>query len=211
MSVPFQKIVKIEARPSYDLEHKFTRIHLDALQQAMINIKGESLKLWLYLYKNIDNYQLELSQKDCEAWGLKKDAYYTAVNKLIELRYLTPIQEGSNIYTFSEFPKDKILDSEKPKSLSENQKSLSEKTKNLSEKPCRNTTNTTINTTTETTFTSESFEADASKSSDEGTPGGEVIKMSLEDFKLFFSNEIILADKSNFPIVKLHGKTYNLA
>lgn len=211
MSVPNQKIIKIEARPSYDVEHKFTRIHLDALQQAMINIKGESLKLWLYLYKNVDNYQLELSQKDCEAWGLKKDAYYTAVNKLIELRYLTPIQAGSNIYTFSEFPKEKSVDSEKPKSLSENQKSLSEKPKNLSEKPCRNTINTTNNTTVNTTILPESFEADASKSSDKGTPEEEVIKMSLEDFKLFFANELIIADKQDFPIVRLHGKTYNLA
>jgi hypothetical protein len=36
---------------------------------------------------------------------LKKDAYYKAVNKLIEVGYLTPVREGSNIYIFSENPK----------------------------------------------------------------------------------------------------------
>ena len=146
MSVPNQDIVKVGKRPTYDEKHKFCRTHLDALQEAMNNLKGETLKLWLYLNKNQDDYQLELSQKACEAWGLKKDAYYTAKKKLIELGYLTPINEGSNIYIFSEKPKEENGLSEKPKNFSEKPKNFSEKPKDFSEKPQRNTTNTT-NTT----------------------------------------------------------------
>lgn len=143
MSVPNQDIVKVGVRPAWNENNKFCRTHLDALQDAMCNLKGETLKLWLYLNKNQDNYQLELSQKACEAWGLKKDAYYTAKKKLIELGYLTPISEGSNIYIFSEKPKEENGLSEKPKNFSEIPKTFSEIPKDFSEKPQRNTTNTT--------------------------------------------------------------------
>lgn len=128
----------------------------------MMALKGETLKLWLYLNKNQSGFQLELSQKACEQWGIKKDAYYTARKKLIELGFLVPKAEGSNIYIFyevakpSEKPKDSNVSekpkpalSEKPKDFSENQKEPSEKPKNLSEFQQRNTINTinTINTT----------------------------------------------------------------
>ena len=143
MSVANQDIIKITNREPYDINNKFCRIHLDALQEAMKNLKGETLKLWLYLDKNQDNFQLELSQKALAEWGLKKDAYYTAVKKLKELGYLTPIREGSNIYIFHETINNF---SEKPKKtdgVSEKPKNFSEKPKNFSEKPQRNTTNTT--------------------------------------------------------------------
>lgn len=72
----------------------------------MNKLKGETLKLWLYIAKNQDDFQFELSQKALSEWGLKKDAYYSAKKKLIELGYLTPAREGSNIYIFSEIPKE---------------------------------------------------------------------------------------------------------
>ncbi len=137
MSVANQDIVRLGNREPWDKEHIYSRMHIDALQEAMNNLKGETLKLWLYLNKNVDKYELELSQKACEAWGLKKDAYYTAKKKLIELGYLTPVKDGSNIYTFSEKPKQAGGLSEKPKNFSE-------KPKTFSEKPQRNITNTTI-------------------------------------------------------------------
>ena len=167
MSVANQDIVRVGKRAAYDKDNLFCRTHLDALQEAMCKLKGETLKLWLYLNKNQDNYQLELSQKACEEWGLKKDAYYTAKKKLMELGYLTPIREGSNIYIFheslSEKPNEPDGDSEKPKSSSE-------KPKNFSEKPQRNTTNTTIIQQQEVVLS-----ADADKTTLEGviSPVGE--------------------------------------
>lgn len=105
MSVPNQDIVKIGKREPFNQENIYGRFHIDALQTAMTTLKGETLKLWLYLAKNQDDYQLELSQKALAEWGLKKDAYYTAKKKLIEVGYLTPLREGSNILVFSEIPK----------------------------------------------------------------------------------------------------------
>ena len=105
MSVPYQKIIKLGDRAPWDCEHIYGRFHIDALQLAMNNIKGEALKLWLYIAKNQDGHKFELSQKALLEWGLKKDAYYKAVDKLIELGYLTPARDGSNIYIFSEIPK----------------------------------------------------------------------------------------------------------
>ena len=151
MSVPNQLIIKISPRGPFDQEHGFARVHSDALQTAMTLLKGERFKLWMYLCNNADGYQLELSQKACLEWGIKKDAYYAAKTKLIELGYLTPLQEGSNIFIFSEKPNDSekpkgISFSEKPKTLSEKPTEFSEKPKDfsefqkdLSEKPERNT------------------------------------------------------------------------
>lgn len=145
MSVENQEIVKIETRLSWDEKNTFCRIHLDGLQEAMNNLKGETLKLWLYLNKNANGYQLELSPAACRAWGLKKDAYYTAKEKLKELGYLTPKAEGSNIYIFHEFAvkhSEKQNDnthSEKQNTHSGKQNTHSEKPTNHSGKAQRNT------------------------------------------------------------------------
>lgn len=102
MSVANQNIIKLGPREPWDSKHVYAKMHVDALQEAMEKLKGEHLKLWLYLNKNVDNYQLELSVKECDKWGMKKDAYYAAKKSLIALGYLEVI-EGSNIYTFYEY------------------------------------------------------------------------------------------------------------
>lgn len=72
----------------------------------MINLKESGLKLWLYINKNQDNYKLELSQRACESWGIKRASYYRAVDELIEKGYLQQQKEGSNIYFFHELPQE---------------------------------------------------------------------------------------------------------
>lgn len=138
MAVANQKIVIISPRKDYI--KNFSRIHNDALQIAMQQLKGEHLKLWLYLVKNKDNYTLELSQKALEEWGLKKDSYYRAVETLIKLGYLTQTKDDSNIYTFTEY-------SQNAKEISQNEKELSQIANTSSQNPQRNTINTiqTIN------------------------------------------------------------------
>lgn len=142
MAVANQKIVVIAPRQAYTKD--FSRIHNEALQKAMQQLKGEHLKLWLYLIKNKDNYQLELSQKALEEWGLKKDSYYRAVESLVELGYLTPAKDGSNIYTFTEYQSN----SQNAKKTSQNAKKSSDLAKETSQNPQRNTIHT-INTITE--------------------------------------------------------------
>lgn len=142
MSASNQYIVKIATRRPFDKNNTYALMHLDSLQEAMRNLKGESLKLWLYCNKNQDGFQFELSQKVLADWGLKKDAYQSAKKKMQELGYLVPVSEGSNILVFYENPRmagesefQTIL-SEKPtiSILSENQ-IQSEKPTILSEKP----------------------------------------------------------------------------
>lgn len=104
MAVSNQNIVRIGTRDTFDKSHTYCLMHIDSLQAAMCNLKGETLKLWLYCNKNQDGYQFELSQKALQEWGLKKDAYQTAKKKLVELGYLVPASEDSNILIFYESP-----------------------------------------------------------------------------------------------------------
>lgn len=163
MSVANQNIVIIQDRASYDDKNIFFRIHTLAYQQAATLLSGEHLKLWLYLERFKPGFKLELSQKECEKWGLKKDSYYAAKKKLEDLHYLVRESEGSNIYKFYEVPQKEDTPngvSEIPND-SENQKekyseipntsgfqNLNSATqKNFSENPQRNTIyNTKYNT-----------------------------------------------------------------
>lgn len=95
-----QMTIKIAKRAPRNKDNIYSTMNIDAMKEAMNNLKGESLKLWLYLNKNQENYQLDLSQKALEEWGLKKDSYYTAKNKLIELGYLE--HDKNNTYYFHE-------------------------------------------------------------------------------------------------------------
>lgn len=100
MSVPNQKIVEILSAPPCNKENLYTVIALDILEEATLNIRGEALRLWLYFVKNRGGYTFELSQRAAETFGIKRDSYYTAVNKLIDAGYLVPKREGSNYYFF---------------------------------------------------------------------------------------------------------------
>ena len=118
----------------------------------MNDLRGETIKLWLYLSKNQEDYRFELSPKDAAAWGLKKDSYYKAIDTLIEKGYLSPVSEGSNTFIFfeagaSEIQKQKeetkMVISEIQNISSEKQKAASEKQKAASELPERNIINNT--------------------------------------------------------------------
>lgn len=138
MSYSNQKIVRIGNREKRDAQHIYSTMNIEAMQEAMMELRGETFKLWCYLNKNQEGYQFELSQKECEKWGIKKDVYYAAVKKLVELGYLVPIEEGSNIYVFFELRHSEI------QKFSEIQKNQvienSEIQKNFSEIPQRNNT-----------------------------------------------------------------------
>lgn len=169
MAVSNQNIVRIGTRDAFDKSHTYCLMHIDSLQAAMCNLKGETLKLWLYCNKNQDGYQFELSQKALQEWGLKKDAYQTAKKKLMELGYLVPASEDSNVLIFyetlSEKPTNQIeskletSESEKPTKclgkMSEKPTTLSGFQTSQSEKAQRNNTivhNSTLKDSTNMTF-----------------------------------------------------------
>lgn len=103
MTFQNQKTVTIKKEPCDNVRNLYTRINLVALHKAMSELKtmGE-IKLWLYLAKNKDEYTFGLSQADCETYGLKKDAYHTAVKSLIKKGYLQRIGKTGNKYFFIE-------------------------------------------------------------------------------------------------------------
>ena len=107
-------------------------MNIEALKQAMINLNGNSgLLLWLYLNKNDDKYfPIELSQKASEAWGIKKDSYYRAVEELIAKGYLVG-GEDSNLYTFYEVPVSQNA-KEARKQISDSAKEISQSEKDPS-------------------------------------------------------------------------------
>lgn len=101
MSYPNQKKVTIYKEPC-DTVNVYAKINIEALRRAMCKLKPSELKLWLYLSRNINGRVFDLSQVDCEGYGLKKDAYHDAVNGLINKNYLQ--RSIGNDYNFIEIP-----------------------------------------------------------------------------------------------------------
>ena len=87
MSVPNQKVVYIHKRK---YTGNFLQIGIDEKRLAQQQMTYCEFVLYLYLAGNANGFKLELSQQAFEnTTGYKKTAYHNAVNKLIELGYLT--------------------------------------------------------------------------------------------------------------------------
>ena len=91
-------------------KNNYAKINLDALQNAMVTLsKMGSIKLWLYLSKNQDGYRFNLSCSECAKYGLKPDAYHSAVKDLQEKGFLQKLSD--NFYVFKEYPYEKKISS----------------------------------------------------------------------------------------------------
>lgn len=121
MSVPNQKIIQIQKAPC-NKNNLYCTINLEALQQAMSELSGAGLALWLYLSKNQNGYNLELSPADATSWGIKKSSFYRAIDELTKLGYIKYLK--GNVFTFYENPSPKM---ELIKSQNETQKKTSPK------------------------------------------------------------------------------------
>lgn len=105
---PNQKTIKVQKEPCDDKGNTYARINLGALQAAMIDLKGESFKLWCYFSKNQYGYEFALSKVDVIKWGVgSKSSYDRAVRELIDKGYL--VETSSNHYDFYEIPKDEVI------------------------------------------------------------------------------------------------------
>ena len=104
---PNQKSIKIQKEKS-DKNNLYSIFNLEALNIAMVDLKGEAFKLWCYLNKNQDNHEFALSKVDAIKWGVgSKSSYDRAVKELIDKGYL--VETSSNHYDFYEKPKDEII------------------------------------------------------------------------------------------------------
>lgn len=97
---PNQKRIYVE-KEVCDSANKYAVINLNALFHAMKDLKkGSSFKLWMYLAKNQNGYEFDLSNVDCNDWGIKSDSYHSAVKDLIQKGYLE--ETKSNRFIFHE-------------------------------------------------------------------------------------------------------------
>lgn len=103
-TVPNQKTITVQ-KEICDSQHIYTAINLNALQTAMIDLKGETFKLWCYIAKNQNDYTFALSFVDAVKWGVgSKSSYDRAVDELKRKGYL--VKTTGNHYNFYEIPKE---------------------------------------------------------------------------------------------------------
>ena len=89
MPVPNQKIITVY-KQKCDNTHKYTVNNLSALDSAVKLLKNiGSIKLYIYLAKNQNNYTFELSRSHFMEWcGLSKTAYDNGIKELQEKGFL---------------------------------------------------------------------------------------------------------------------------
>ena len=101
-----QKLIKIgkEVCNNNSKDNYYAKINLNALQNAMIDLNTEaSIKMWLYLAKNQNGYELALSSIDAIKWGIgSKSSYDRAVKALIDKGYLVKQEGKKDYYMFYE-------------------------------------------------------------------------------------------------------------
>lgn len=106
-TVANQKTIKIQKEKA-DKNNLYAIYNLDALQSAMIDLKGETFKLWCYLNKNQNGYEFALSRVDAIKWGIgSKSSYDRAIAELKEKGYL--IETSKNHFDFHEKPTDETI------------------------------------------------------------------------------------------------------
>ena len=104
---PNQKTISVK-KEQCDKSHLYATYNQKALQSAMLDLKGETFKLWCYLNKNQNGYTLALSKVDALRWGIgSKSSYDRAIAELIQKGYLVNTQ--GNYYNFYELPKDEEI------------------------------------------------------------------------------------------------------
>ena len=101
---PNQKKILID-KVVCDSRNKYTSINLDALQNAMVALSNADFKIWMYLAKNKDGYELALSPAEAELnWGIKKSTMHETIRKFEKEGYLEKDERTGNYYVFHEMP-----------------------------------------------------------------------------------------------------------
>lgn len=133
IGVPNQRTVSVH-KEECNKKNKYTANNLAALDEAarMLQSKG-GFKLYMYMAKNQDKYNFELSSSDFMQWsGLGYSAYTTAFKELEDKKYLI-LKEGTEaVYTFYdkaqvdnvvriEIPEDKVKEVQKAQEVINNE------------------------------------------------------------------------------------------
>lgn len=104
---PNQKTISVQ-KEQCDKSHLYATYNQQALQSAMLDLKGETFKLWCYLDKNQNGYTFALSKVDALSWGIgSKSSYDRAIAELIKKGYL--VNTYGNCYNFYELPRQEEM------------------------------------------------------------------------------------------------------
>lgn len=97
---PNQKVITTHWTQK-DETHLYSKINIDAMEEAMALLKPNTFKLWCYMAKNQNNYTFALSCVDaCRFCKMTKPTYLGCVQELIEVGYL--VNTNGNRYDFYE-------------------------------------------------------------------------------------------------------------
>ena len=106
--VPNQKTITIK-KEKCDTINLYAKINIEALTNAMQNLKGESFKLWIYFSKNQNNYTFNLSKVDVLNFGIGSvSSYNRSIAELVQKGYLQEVSK--DVYNFIENPTKEQID-----------------------------------------------------------------------------------------------------
>ena len=99
-TVPNQKTIIIHKKKYLK---NFLQVGIEEIQEVVSKYNKSTVALYLYLCANADGYNLALSQVAFEnAYGIKKSAYYDAIETLTKDGYL--VKDKGNTYNFYTTP-----------------------------------------------------------------------------------------------------------
>lgn len=109
---PNQKIVRINRempKESKSTKRPYIIAYKDNVEEAMKKItRVSTLKLYLYLIGNLDNYNFALSTQDvADRCGISIDSAQDAVKDLVEKGFLV-LREKKKMYDFYEVPQGEL-------------------------------------------------------------------------------------------------------
>ena len=106
--VPNQKKIGNTIKEPCNKEHIFTKINIAALNNAMVDLKPSTVKVWLYFAKNQEGYSFELSSVAvCSFCNICDKTYKDSIKELVEKRYL--VQREKKVFDFYELPQEPEL------------------------------------------------------------------------------------------------------
>lgn len=103
---PNQRITRIH-HVAHDRKHLYYNASIEATNKAMAELSGNAFKLYIYLNKNQDGFNVALSHKAIkEQCNMAKQTYLNAFDELIEHGYVKLLEGTKAIYDFYENPDD---------------------------------------------------------------------------------------------------------
>ena len=109
-TVPNQKVLQIHKTNGTN-EVLYTPIVVEAIDIALKTLSPAEFKVWMYIIKNKDEYVFDFSSADCATTcSISRSTCQNAINKMIELKYLTRENDQTNFWHFHDFPQEDKTD-----------------------------------------------------------------------------------------------------